>query len=143
MSYIVKINDSGLDTIVSYVDTLLKIPLPEPVSFYQTTNGGVYAGQVKEGGVATYSSPLPTSRIRLMTNPGQPYMAPRFFLKGSNGKKVFMSTADYLDINSSVTFNLSSTGMTSPAPDEIVVKYPNAGQTINKDHAESKKNFIS
>ena len=46
MSYIVKINDSGLDTIVSYVDTLLKIPLPEPVSFYQTTNGGVYAGQV-------------------------------------------------------------------------------------------------
>ena len=133
MSYIVKINDSGLDTIVSYVDTLLKIPLPEPVSFYQTTNGGVYAGQVKEGGVATYSSPLPTSRIRLMTNPGQPYMAPRFFLKGSNGKKVFMSTADYLDINSSVTFNLSSTGMTSPAPDEIVVKYPNGGQTINKD----------
>ena len=42
-----------------------------------------------------------------------------------------MSTADYLDINSSVTFNLSSTGMTSPAPDEIVVKYPNGGQTIN------------
>ncbi len=133
MSYIVKTNDSGLDTVVSYVDTLLKIPLPEPVSFYETTNSGVYAGQVKEGGVATYSSPLPTSRIRLMTNPGQPYMAPRFFLKGSNGKKVFISTADYLDINSSVTFNLSSTGMTSPAPDEIVVKYPNGGQTINKD----------
>ena len=135
MSYIVKINDSGLDTVVSYVDTLLKIPLPEPVSFYQTTNAGINAGQVKEGGVATYSSPLPKSRIRLMTNPVQPYMAPRFFLKGSNGKKVYMSTADYLDINSSVTFNLSSTGMTSPAPDELVVKYPNGGQTINKDDA--------
>ena len=53
MSYIVKINDSGLDTIVSYVDTLLKITLTEPVSFNQTNNGGVYAGQVKEGGVAT------------------------------------------------------------------------------------------
>ncbi len=134
MAYVVKTTGSGMDTVVSYVDTLLKIPLPDPVSFYPATNSGVHAGQVKEPGVATYSSPIPTSTIRLMTNPGQPFMAPRFHLKGSDGKKVYMSTADYIDINSNITFNLSSTGMTSGAPNEIVVKYPNGGQTLNKDN---------
>jgi len=68
-----------------------------------------------------------------MTNPGQPYMAPRFHLNGSDGKKVFISTSDYIDINSTITFKLSSTGMTSAAPDEIVIKYPNGNQTLNKD----------
>ena len=135
MSYIVKTKGLGLDTVVSYVDTLLKIPLPEPISFHPVTNSGVHAGQVKQGGFATYSSPLTTARIRLMTSPQQPYMAPRFFLQGSNGKKVYFSTADYLDINSNVTFTLSSTGMTSTIHPEIVVKYPNGGQTISKDAA--------
>lgn len=134
MAYLVKTTGSGMDTVISYVDTLLKIPLPDPVSFYPATNSGVHAGQVKDPGVATYSSPIPTSTIRLMTNPGQPFMAPRFHLKGSDGKKVYMSTADYIDINSNITFNLSSTGMTSSAPNEIVVKYPNGGQTLNKDN---------
>ena len=70
-----------------------------------------------------------------MPSPQQPYMAPRFFLQGSKGKKVYFSTADYLDINSNVTFTLSSTGMTSTIHPEIVVKYPNGGQTISKDAA--------
>ena len=134
MSYIIKTSGSGLDTVVSYVDTLLKIPLPEPISFYQVTNSGAHAGQVKQGGFATYSSPLTTDRIRLMTSPIQPYMAPRFYLKGTEGKKVYFSTADYLDINSNVTFTVSSTGLTSTVSPEIVVKYPNGGQTLSKDN---------
>ncbi len=133
MAYLVKTSGSGMDTVVSYVDTLLKIPLPDPVSFYPATNAGVHAGQVKDPGFATYSSPVPTSRIKLMTDPGQPFMAPRFHLNGSNGKKVYLSTADYIDINSNITFSLSSTGMTSAAPDELVVKYPNGNQTLKKD----------
>ena len=68
-----------------------------------------------------------------MTDPGQPYMAPRFFLKGSDGKRVYLTTGDYLDINSSVTFSLSSTGMGAPAPNEIVIKFPNGGESIDKD----------
>jgi hypothetical protein len=122
-----------MDTVISYVDTLLKIPLPDPISFYPETNAGVHAGQVKEAGFAVYSSPIPSSRIRLMTNSGQPYMAPRFHLNGSNGKKIYLTTADYIDINSNITFILSSTGMTSAAPDELVVKYPNGNQSLNKD----------
>ncbi|MDP6339492.1 MAG: hypothetical protein QF842_04085 [Candidatus Marinimicrobia bacterium] len=133
MAYLVKTSGSGMDTVVSYVDTLLKIPLPDPVSFYPATNASVHAGQVKDPGFAMYSSPVPTTRIKLMTNPGQPYMAPRFHLNGSNGKKVYFSTADYIDINSNITFSLSSTGMTSAVPDELVVKYPNGNQTLNKD----------
>ena len=134
MTYLIKkTTGSGMDTVFSYVDTLMKIPLPDPKSFYPVTNSSSHAGQVKEPGFATYSSPITLSKIRLMTNPGQPYMAPRFHLNGSNGKKVYMSTSDYIDINSYITFNLSSTGMTAAAPDEIVVKYPNGNQILNKD----------
>jgi len=133
MAYVVKTKGAGMDTVMSYVDTLLIIPLPDPVSYYPATNSGVRAGQVKEPGFAVYSSPISTHTIRLMTNPGQPYMAPRFHLNGSDGKKVFISSSDYIDINSNITFKLSSTGMTSAAPDEIVIKYPNGNQTLNKD----------
>ena len=133
MAYVVKTKGIGMDTVISYVDTLLTIPLPDPVSYYPATNSGVRAGQVKEPGFAVYSSPISNHTIRLMTNPGQPYMAPRFHLNGSDGKKVFISTSDYIDINSTITFKLSSTGMTSAAPDEIVIKYPNGNQTLNKD----------
>ena len=134
MPYVVKSIGTGMDTVVSYVDTLLTIPLPDPVSYYPATNSGVRAGQVKEPGFAEYSSPVSTHTIRLMTNPGQPYMAPRFHLNGSDGKKVFISSSDYIDINSNITFKLSSTGMTSAAPDEIVINYPNGHQTLHKDN---------
>ena len=138
VSYLVK-SSMGSDTIFSYVDTLLKIPLPEPKSFHIATNSGVHAGQVREAGSITYSSPLSKERVRLMTDPGQPYMAPRFFLEGSKGKRVYLTTGDYLDINSSVTFSLSSTGMGSPAPNEIVVKFPNGGESLDKDTQYSIK----
>ena len=138
VSYLVK-SSMGSDTIFSYVDTLLKMPLPEPKSFHAVTNSGVHAGQVREAGSITYSSPLSKERVRLMTDPGQPYMAPRFFLEGSKGKRVYLTTGDYLDINSSVTFSLSSTGMGSPAPNEIVVKFPNGGESLDKDTQYSIK----
>jgi len=133
MAYIVKSTGLGIDTVVSYVDTLLKIPLPTPISFYTTTSSSAHSGQVKEPGFVAYSSPISTSRIRLMTNPGQPFMAPRFSLFGSDSKKVYLTTADYIDINSSINLKLSSSGMTSAAPNEITIKYPNGGETLNKD----------
>lgn len=133
MAYIVKSTGLGIDTVVSYVDTLLKIPLPNPISFYTTTSSSAHSGQVKEPGFVAYSSPISTSRIRLMTNPGQPFMAPRFSLFGSDSKKVYLTTADYIDINSSINLKLSSSGMTSAAPNEITIKYPNGGETLNKD----------
>ena len=133
MAYIVKSTGLGIDTVVSYVDTLLKIPLPNPISFYTTTSSSGHLGQVKEPGFISYSSPISTSRIRLMTNPGQPFMAPRFSLFGSDSKKVYLTTSDYIDINSNLTLKLSSSGMTSAAPDEITIKYPNGGENLNKD----------
>ena len=133
MAYIVKSTGLGIDTVVSYVDTLLKIPLPNPISFYTTTSSSAHSGQVKEPGFVAYSSPISTSRIRLMTNPGQPFMAPRFSLFGSDSKKVYLTTADYIDINSSINLKLSSSGMTSAAPNEITIKYPNGGENLNKD----------
>ena len=132
MSYIIKTSGSSIDTAFSYVDTLLKIPLPEPKSFYNVTNSGVHAGQVREAGLTTYASPLPKERVRLMTDPGQPYMAPRFRLEGSNGRSVYMTTGDYLNIDSFVTFSISSTGMSDPPPNELVIKFPNGGQSLSE-----------
>ena len=132
VSYIIK-SSMGSDTIFSYVDTLLKIPLPEPKSLHTVSSTGVHVGQVREAGSITYSSPLSKERVRMMTDPGQPYMAPRFFLEGSKGKRVYLTTGDYLDINSSVTFSLSSTGMGAPAPNELVIMYPNGGESLDKD----------
>ena len=62
MSYLVK-SSSGSDTVISYVDTLIKIPLPEPKSLHVVTNSGVHAGQVREAGITTYSSPLTKERV--------------------------------------------------------------------------------
>ena len=39
-----------------------------------------------------------------MTDPGQPYMAPVFILKDLM-EKVYLTTGDYLDINSSNIFS--------------------------------------
>ena len=52
---------------------------------------------------------------------------------------LYLTTGDYLDINSSVTFSLSSTGMGAPAPNEIVIKFPNGGESIDKDTEVSIK----
>jgi len=130
--YLVKNSGSPLDTIISYVDTLLKIPLPDPVSFNTTSTAAAHAGSVREPGFASYSSDISPERIILITDPGDHYTAPRFHLNGSGGQKVFLSRSDYIDINSSITFRLSSTGMMDEAPDELALITPNGGETLIK-----------
>ena len=61
---------------------------------------------------------------------GNHYTAPRFHLNGTNGESVYLTTQDYIDIRTFLVFRLSSTGMFSSAPDEIVMLYPNGGETL-------------
>ena len=44
-----------------------------------------------------------------------------------------MTTLDYLDINSFITFRLSNTGMMNAAEPELVITWPNGGDTLYAD----------
>jgi len=128
--YLVKYNALGKDTVISYVDTLLKVILPEPAAFYSDTSTVGHPGQVATPGVISYSSIIDTNDLFLLTDYGNHYTAPRFHLNGTNGESVYLTTQDYIDIRTFLVFRLSSTGMFSSAPDEIVMLYPNGGETL-------------
>ena len=128
--YLVKYNLTGKDTVISYVDTLLKVILPEPAAYYSDTSTVGHPGQVATPGVVSYTSVMDTNRLFLLTDYGDHYIAPRFHLNGSNGKSVYLTSEDYIDIRTFMIFRLSSTGMIEPAPDEIIMLYPNGGETL-------------
>jgi len=136
--YLVKYNTTGKDTVISYVDTLLKVILPEPAAYYTDTSTVGHSGQVATPGVVSYASTIDTNRLFLLTDYGDHYTAPRFRLNGSDGKSVYLTSEDYIDIRTFMIFRLSSTGMIEPAPDEIVLLYPNGGETI----ASGEENII-
>ena len=155
--YIVKTNGSGTDTIISYVDTLFKFFLPDPIEYYQSDGdtllyhyfnydsvNNVYLdsveyadGMVAVPGTGTYFSTIDTSKIKLLTGYGDNYTMPRFYLPGTGNTGVFLSVHDYLDISSFMTFTLSSDGAFGSPTNELFITYPNGGQTFtNADSIE-------
>ena len=128
--YLVKYNPAGKDTVISYVDTLLKVILPEPAEFYSDTSTIGHPGQVATPGVISYASVIDTNDLFLLTDYGDHYTAPRFHLNGTDGKSVYLTSEDYIDIRTFIIFRLSSTGMFESAPDEIIMLYPNGGETL-------------
>lgn len=130
MVYLVKYNAAGKDTLISYIDTLLTVKLPEPAAYYSDTSTVGHEGQVMTPGVIAYASEMDTNDLFLLTDYGEHYTAPRFHLDGTNGQSVYLTSLDYIDISTFMTFRISSTGMMSSAPDEIVLLYPNGGETL-------------
>ena len=128
--YLVKYNPTGKDTIISYVDTLLKVILPEPAEYYSDTSTVGHPGQVATPGVISYASEIDTNRLFLLTDYGDHYTAPRFHLNGSNGKSVYLTVNDYIDISTFLVLRMTNTGMFETAPDEFVLLYPNGGETL-------------
>ena len=128
--YLVKYNPMGKDTVISYVDTLLKVILPEPAGFYSDTSTVGHSGQVSSPGEISYSSVIDTNKLFLLTDYGEHYTAPRFHLNGTNGESVYLTSEDYIDISTFLIFRLISTGMMDAAPDEIVILYPNGGESL-------------
>jgi len=128
--YLVKYNALGKDTVISYVDTLLKVILPDPAEYYSDTSSVGHPGQVKAPGVISYASEIDTNRLFLLTDYGDHYTAPRFHLNGTNGESVFFTVKDYIDVKTFLVLRLTNTGMFQTAPDEIVILYPNGGETF-------------
>ena len=136
LPYIVRSNGSGTDTIFSYVDTLFKFLLPDPESYYgENDSTGYPEGMVAVPGTGVYPSTIDTSKIFLLTDYGSHYTMPRFYLPGTGNTGVFMSVEDYLDISSFITFTLSSSGAFGSAKNELIMTYPNGGQTLYSNEA--------
>jgi hypothetical protein len=134
LPYIVKSNGSATDTIFSYVDTLFKFILPTPESYYgENDSTGYPEGMVAIPGTGTYPSVIDTSQIFLLTDFGDHYTMPRFYLPGTGNNSVFLSSDDYLDISSFITFTLSSSGAFGSAQNELIITSPNGSVTFYDD----------
>ena len=134
--YIVRSNGSGIDTVISYVDTLFKFILPDPKRLYTEEDEdslGFPQGMVAEPGNSSYLTGLDTNRIRLITDYGNHYVMPRFQINSTDSEMVFLSVNDYLEIGSFITFKVSSSGLFATANSELVIVYPNGGQTLYTD----------
>ena len=55
---------------------------------------------------------------------------PRFQINSTDSNMIFLSKNDHLEVGSFVTFRVSSSGAFSTANSELVVVYPNGGQTL-------------
>jgi hypothetical protein len=134
--YIVRSNGSGIDTVISYVDTLFKFILPNPNRLYTAEDEdslGFPEGMVAEPGNSSYFTGLDTNRVRLITDYGNHYVMPRFQINSTDSEMVFLSVNDYLEVGSFITFKVSSSGVFATANSELVIVYPNGGQTLFTD----------
>ena len=134
MPYIVRSDGGAIDTVISYVDTLFKFILPNPNRLYTDEDTlGYPVGMVAEPGYASYASVLDTNRVRLITDYGDHYVAPRFQINSTDSQIIFLSINDYLEVGSFINFRISSSGAFAPANSELVIVKPNGGQTLYTD----------
>jgi hypothetical protein len=130
--------DGGIDTVISYVDTLFKFILPSPNRLYTAEDEdtlGFPEGMVAEPGNSTYSTGLDTNRVRLITDYGNHYVMPRFQINSTDSQMIFLSINDHLEVGSFITFRVSSSGAFASANSELVIVKPNGGQTLYTDQS--------
>ena len=134
--YIVRSDGSGIDTVISYVDTLFKFILPSPTRIYTAEDTlGFPEGMVAEPGNSTYATGLDTNRVRLITDYGDHFVMPRFQINSTDSQMIFLSINDHLEVGSFITFRVSSSGAFASANSELVIVKPNGGQTLYTDQS--------
>ena len=131
VKYLVKHEDAVMDTVVSYVDTLFRVFLPDPDSIYTETNSEGHLGQVAVPGIISHSSVLDTGRIFLLTDYGLRYIVPRFSFDTTGVEERFFSRYDAIDIKSFITFRVAALGVLGETKNDIVLKSPNGGERIS------------
>jgi len=139
MKYLVKHStlDPEVDRVISYVDTLFRIILPSPLEYYSDTSTVGHPGQVLVPGVTGYSSMLDANRIFLLTDYGDRYTVPRFSFNQTGDQTVFFSKYDAIDIKSSITFRVASSGVFGATENDIVILNPNGGENWEKGSVET------
>ena len=140
-AYLIQHVPGETDTVISYIDTLLKIILPSPKDYYPESNVPPYA--VKLQGEQTSTSGLDSTKMHLLTDIGKHYIRPSVTFRktsetvgevehslGQDPSTVSFSLEDTLFIESYIVFQLQTEGLSEKAQDEIVVIYPNGGETL-------------
>lgn len=131
MKYLVKKTVGvSVDTVISYVDTLFRVLLPSPQEYYSDTSTVGRPGQVSIPGITSYTSVIDTSRIFLLTDYGSHYTVPRFSFNQTGDQSVFFSKFDEINIKSFITFRVASSGVLGKTENDIVLLYPNGGETL-------------
>ncbi|MFQ6674106.1 MAG: hypothetical protein ACE5GH_04900, partial [Fidelibacterota bacterium] len=130
MAYLVRSSAGAVDTVYSFVDTLLKVVLPSPGSLFADTTSSGIPGMVNQRGDTTVVSNIDTNKIALLTDLGDHYINTRTHFFGTEGDVVFFSMRDTLEVLSFMTFIVESTGLLEEAEDNIVLLYPNGGETL-------------
>jgi len=126
-----------MDTVVSFVDTLFRVILPDPDSIYTETNSEGHLGQVAVPGITSYSSVLDTGRIFLLTDYGVRYIVPRFSFDTTGVEERFFSRYDAIDIKSFITFRVAALGVLGETENDIVILSPNGGENWEKGSVET------
>jgi len=129
VAYLVRGVTGVTDTVYSFVDTLFKIVLPLPPVLYSIDDTTGIPGMTKIPGDTTVTSEIDTNTIALLTALGDHYINIRTQFNGSESV-VFFSMKDTLEIQSFMSFIMKSTGLLEEAEDEIVIEYPNGGETL-------------
>lgn len=127
ITYLVKSSASAIDTVVSYVDTLVKISLPEPNELSE--QGTVVTPTTS----FTQTTVIDAKNIKILTGYRDKYIAPRIHLNGTNGERVYLTQKDYIQITSFIVWRMSNDGLISETPDELVLTAPNGGETLHPD----------
>jgi len=141
-AYLVQQVPGATDTVISYIDTLIKIILPSPKDYYSVSNAPPNA--VKLPGEQLSTSGLNSSKMRLLTDIGKHYIRPSVTLRqtsetvgevdhslGQDPSTVSFSLQDTISMQSYIVFQLQMLeGLTGEAQDEIVITYPNGGETL-------------
>ena len=146
-AYLVQQIPSATDTVISYIDTLIKIILPSPKDYYPESNAPPYA--VKLPGEQISTSGLNSSKMHLLTDIGKHYIRPSITLRqtsetvgevdhslGQDPSTVSFSLKDTISMQSYIVFQLQTEGLSEKAQDEIVITYPNGGETFVKGETE-------
>lgn len=132
-AYLVAAFTDTTERVISYVDTFFQVLLPTPESYFTDTSTVGIPGAVEQVGDTIFFSELDSNNIFHLTDLGSHFVNNRTHFFGTDGKSVFFTLKDTLEIEAMISFTLESTGLLEKAKNEIVITYPNGGETFSID----------
>ena len=132
-AYLVRGVPGKADTVISYVDTMFTVALPRPKAYYASDSKVGLPMSTMTPGDTTAVSSLDSLKMYLLTDLGEHYVRPRIHFSGTLDQVpdiVQFSMKDTISMKGFMVFQLQSDGLLTKATDELVVTYPNGGETL-------------
>ena len=133
-AYLVRGVPGKADTVISYVDTMFTIALPRPKAYYMDDSKVRLPKSVMTPGDTTVMSGLDSMKMYLLTDLGKHYVRPRTHFSGTLDQVpdvVQFSMKDTLSMKGFMVLQLQSDGLLGKADDELILTYPNGGETLS------------